>query len=54
MIAFDLKAMKKANNKYLACLFIRQADGGRYGDLKESIINNSLNRIRANSTFSIV
>ena len=42
MIAFDLKAMKFANDEYLACLFIKQEDAGRYGDLKKSIINNGL------------
>ena len=34
MIAFDLKAIKLANDEYLAYLFIRQGDAGRYGDLK--------------------
>ena len=33
IIAFDMKGMKQANNEYLACLFMRQADAGRYRNL---------------------
>ena len=42
MIAYNLKAMKLSSDKYLACLLIRQADAGRYGDLKKITINAGL------------
>ena len=36
------KVLKLARDEYLACLFTRQVEAGRYGDLKKAIINDGL------------
>ena len=40
--AFDIKVKKLARGEYFACLFVRQTDTGRYGELKKTIINDYL------------
>ena len=40
--AFDLEVKKLARGEYFACLFVRQTDTGRYGELKKTIINDYL------------
>ena len=41
-IVFDTEVMKLARGEYFACLFVRQTDTGRYGELKKTIINDYL------------
>ena len=41
-IAFDIEVKKLVRGEYFACLFVRQTDTGRYGELKKTIINDYL------------
>ena len=41
-IAFDKEITKLARGEYFACLFVKQTDTARYGELKKTIINNYL------------
>ena len=36
-IVFDKEIMKLARGEYFACLFVRQTDTGRYGELKKQL-----------------
>ena len=39
-ILFDKEIIKLARGEYFACLFVRQTDAVRYGELKKTIIND--------------
>ena len=41
-VAFDNEIIKLARGEYFACLFVRQTDAVRYGELKKTIINDYL------------
>ena len=41
-IAFDKEIMKLVRGEYFTCLFVRQTDTNRYGELKKTIINDYL------------